>query len=306
MVASTDNQSPAQELRELVNQRLAVLIAETGSNDPLTSALRHSLLAPGKRVRPLICLMSAQCLGASYEAALDPACAIEMVHTASLIIDDLPSMDDAHMRRGRPACHQHFGEATAILAALELLSLGYRVMSAAPGVDSERRMQLVQILARAVGIKGLIGGQERDLAVVKDTQVGSMGTESVTRTHELKTSSLFIAAAESGATVAGLEGDQLVSICEFAARLGLAYQAMDDLLDVRGTVSTAGKDVGKDADKPTLVGVLGENEAAVYANNMLAGAMAALQPLGSGMQPLENLVQSMLTGGISSGSDVRH
>lgn len=290
----TDVQLFSSELRASVNERLNELIDSTGGGDPLKDALRYSLMAPGKRLRPLICLMSSHCLGGSLDHALDPACAIEMIHTASLIVDDLPCMDDATMRRCLPACHCRFGEATSILTALELMSLGYRVMSESPGVDAERRTRLVQILARAVGTNGLIGGQGLDLESLQPGGDMEMDTDRVSRIHELKTSSLFIAAAESGATVAGLEGDQLIPIRQFAARLGLAYQTLDDLLDVRGSVETTGKDVGKDADKPTLVGVLGEDSAADYARNMITAAMSALQPLGADMEPLENLVLSLV------------
>jgi len=296
----------SEELRELVNQRLEELIGSEGSNNALTSALRHSLLAPGKRLRPLICLMSAHCLGAEYKVALDPACAIEMVHTASLIVDDLPSMDDAETRRGLPTCHRQFGESTAILAAFELLSMGYRIMSESPGVDAERRTELVQILASAVGVNGLIGGQEQDLAAADEIQDAEFSTDKVTHIHELKTSSLFIAAAESGALVAGLRGEQLLPIREFAVRLGLAYQTLDDLIDVRSNVSSAGKDVAQDVDKPTLVGALGEHDAEDYASSMIAGAMAALQPLGPEMQPLENLAQSIMGHALSASDATKH
>lgn len=306
MASNTSILQLSEELRELVNQRLEELIGSEGSNDALTSALRHSLLAPGKRLRPLICLMSAHCLGAEYKVALDPACAIEMVHTASLIVDDLPSMDDAETRRGLPTCHRQFGESTAILAAFELLSLGYRIMSESPGVDAERRTELVQILASAVGVNGLIGGQERDLAAADEIQDAEFSTDKVTHIHELKTSSLFIAAAESGALVAGLRGEQLLPIREFAVRLGLAYQTLDDLIDVRSNVSSAGKDVAQDVDKPTLVGALGEHDAEDYASSMIAGAMAALQPLGPEMQPLESLAQSIMGHALSASDATKH
>jgi geranylgeranyl diphosphate synthase type II len=295
MVQSNTNiQLLSQDLRERVDKRLGEFVDSAGANNNLTAAIRYALLAPGKRLRPLICLISSQCLGGRLEDALEPACAIEMIHTASLIVDDLPCMDDARMRRGQVACHRRFGEATTILVGLELLSLGYRVMSEAPGLDDSRRTHLVQILAGAVGINGLIGGQEQDLAAELDRDFDVMDTVRVQRIHEQKTCPLFIAAAESGGVVAGLDGDQLVPIREFASMLGLAYQTLDDLLDVKGTRKGAGKDVGKDGGKPTLVGVLGADAAAKYADDMIAGAMAALQALGSDMQPLENLVQNVL------------
>ncbi|MCP4001527.1 MAG: polyprenyl synthetase family protein [Gammaproteobacteria bacterium] len=282
----------SQDLCHRVDERLGEIIAGEGSENNLTSAMRYALLAPGKRLRPLICLISAQCLGGEFEDAIDPACAIEMIHTASLIVDDLPCMDDAEIRRGKLSCHRRFGEATTILVALELMSLGYRVMSEAPGIDNARRARLVQILARAVGMQGLIGGQDRDLAA--DADITAIDSNKVTHIHELKTGALFIAAAESGGIVAGLEGEQLLPIRNFAAHLGLAYQTFDDLLDVNSTKAVTGKDVHQDVDKPTLVGVLGSDAATEYANNMIAGAMEALQPLGPDMQPLESLIQNLL------------
>lgn len=297
----------SQKMRDRVAERLEQLIDDVGSNSDLTRAIRYVLLAPGKRLRPLICLMSAQCLGGRIEDAIDPACAIEMIHTASLIVDDLPCMDDAEMRRGREACHRRFGEATTILAALELMSLGYRVMSETPGLDDFRRTQLVQVLARAVGVNGLIGGQERDLAKDRETDIEAVDTadtNQVMAIHALKTGSLFVAAAESGAIVAGLAGDQLIPIRDFAAQIGLAYQTLDDLVDKHATPRAAGKDVGKDADKATLVDVLGSEAATLYVNNMIAGAMLALQPLGPDMRPLESFVQNAIGNAVLGGNSL--
>ncbi|MGI9290873.1 MAG: polyprenyl synthetase family protein, partial [Gammaproteobacteria bacterium] len=255
----------------------------------------YAVLAPGKRLRPLICMLTAQCLEGQAEKAIDPACAIELIHTASLIVDDLPCMDDAEMRRGQLSCHRRFGEANTVLVALELLSLGYRVMSEAPGLTDGQRNSLVGALARAVGMNGLIGGQERDLAAEKATLTEPADTSQVTHIHELKTGALFVAAAEAGGIVAGLVGDQLLPIREFAARLGLAYQTFDDLIDAHASSLQAGKDVRQDVDKPTLVGVLGSTGANDYAHKMINAAISALQPLGPNMQPLENLVESLIS-----------
>lgn len=286
-----------EELRERINARLNELIEAEVASSSLGEVMRYTVLAPGKRLRPLICMISAQCLGGRIDDALDPACAIELIHTASLIVDDLPSMDDAEMRRGRPSCHRRFGEAATILAALELLSLAYRVMSSASNLNERQRNQLVRSLGQAVGMKGLIGGQEQDLAAEK---LESTDSHQVTRIHELKTGALFVAAGEAGGITAKLEGDQLVPIREFAARLGLAYQTFDDLIDAHATSEVAGKDVRKDVDKPTLVGVLGSEGATDYANSMINAAMDALQPLGRDMQPLQSLVESVLSGSVGS------
>lgn len=284
----------AHEMRERVDLRLAQLIGGAEANSHLTPAVRYALLAPGKRLRPLLCLMSAQCLGGKLENAIDPACAIEMFHTASLIVDDLPCMDNAEMRRGQVSCHRQYGNANTILVAFELLSHGYQVINQALGLSDSTRVQLTQVMARATGISGLIGGQVRDLAAERDNVIDTPDTSRVMRIHELKTGALFIAAAESGGIVAGLHGDDLIPIRDFAAKVGLAYQTLDDLLDAQGTSKSTGKDVGKDADKPTLVGVLGPEAAREYADNMISGAVAALHSLGPNMLPLEQFVQNTL------------
>jgi len=294
----------AHEMRERVDLRLEQLIGGADANSNLTPAVRYALLSPGKRLRSLLCLMSAQCLGGKLENAIDPACAIEMVHAASLIVDDLPCMDNAGMRRGQVSCHQKYGNANTILVAFELLSIGYRVMSEAPDLSNSNRLQLVQVLARATGISGLIGGQVRDLAAERDDTIDTVDTSQVMRIHELKTGALFVAAAESGGIVAGLQGDKLIPIRNFAAQVGLAYQTLDDLLDVQGTSKSIGKDVGKDADKSTLVGALGPEAAREYADNMISGAVAALHSLGPNMRPLEKFVQNTLGKSESNGRTI--
>ena len=292
-MTESEKHSPlgTQELRERINERLQQLVSGGNSGHKLSAPIRYALLAPGKRLRPLICLISAQCLGGRVQHAVDPACALEMIHTASLIIDDLPCMDDAQMRRGQLTCHRRFGEATAILVAFELLSRGYRVINEAPGLSPEMRIGLLKVLTGAVGVDGLIGGQERDLAADRE-QNADKGR--VMNIHEMKTGALFIAAAETGGIVAGLKDDQLAPVREFAGRFGLAYQTLDDLLDVQATSGAAGKDVRNDVDKATLVGVLGVDAATEYANNMIVAAMEALQPLGRDMRPLENFIQSTI------------
>jgi geranylgeranyl diphosphate synthase type II len=290
------------ELRERVNTRLQSLIEQEASNSPLADVMSYTVLAPGKRLRPLICMISAQCLGGRVEDAIDPACAIELIHTASLMVDDLPCMDDAEMRRGKVSCHRRFGEAATVLVSLELLSLAYRVMSEAPNLNDAQRNRLVQSLARAVGMKGLIGGQEQDLAAEKTGKTDAADSDMVTRIHELKTGALFVAAGEAGGIVAGHAGDQLLLIREFAAHLGLAYQTFDDLIDKHASPKAAGKDVQQDADKPTLVGLLGSEAATDYAQNMIVAALAALKPLGDDSKPLQSLVEVIVSQSLSVSS----
>ncbi len=224
-------ESDLLRIRSRVDQRLGELIApETAPPQRLHSAIRHSVLAPGKRVRPAVALMATTHLGGDEDIALDPACAIEMVHTASLILDDLPSMDDATMRRGRPANHTVFGEDTATLAAFALLNRAYEVVAGTENASESQRVEMVKVLAASIGCDGLIAGQESDLHTGTDQQCTHL-----LRMHEQKTGALFIAAAVIGARLAGLGGDELESVRSFARNFGLAFQVRDDLLDATGT-----------------------------------------------------------------------
>ncbi len=237
--------------------------------------MRYSLLAPGKRVRPTLTLLTTVVFGGNEEAALDPACAIEMVHTASLIFDDLPSMDDATLRRGRPANHCAFGEATASLAGIALLNRAYGVIADAPGLSSRTRTSLVALLSRAVGTDGAVAGQFRDLDGDAKTDL-----EALSEVEGLKTAALFVAAVEAGAVVAGLQQDSLGPVRRFGWNLGLAFQVRDDRIDALGTSEEEGKDVGQDAAKATLVTVLGVERAGALLDKLLDDAAVALAPLG--------------------------
>ena len=262
--------------RARVSSRLDDLVPPvTAEPQRLHQAMRYSLLAPGKRVRPALTLLTTVVFGGNEEAALDPACAIEMVHTASLIFDDLPSMDDATLRRGRPANHRAFGEATASLAGIALLNRAYGVIAEAPGLSSRARTSLVALLSRAVGTDGAVAGQFRDLDRDAKTDV-----DALSEVEGLKTAALFVAAVEAGAIVAGLQQDSLGPVRRFGWNLGLAFQVRDDRIDAVGTSEEAGKDVRQDAAKATLVTVLGVERAGALLDKLLDDAAVALAPLG--------------------------
>jgi geranylgeranyl diphosphate synthase type II len=252
--------------------------------------MRYSLLAPGKRIRPLITVLAATHLGGSEDAALAPACAIEMVHTASLILDDLPAMDDARLRRGRPANHVEFGEDTALLAGVALLNLAFGVVADAPGLDDTTRLAIVRLLSESVGSNGIIAGQLSDLG--GEGESGTTGD--VELMHHQKTGSLFVAAAETGARVAGIDRESLAAIREYGRDLGLAFQTLDDLLDAAGTEALAGKDVGQDAGKATFVSLMGAERARSKARDLVRSAAGALEPLGPSAKPLVDLAFSLL------------
>jgi geranylgeranyl diphosphate synthase type II len=269
-------------IRDRIDARLAELAPAGPPSENFNRAIRYSLLAPGKRLRPMITVLTATSLGADESAALDPACAIEMIHTASLIIDDLPAMDDAEFRRGNPSNHMMFGEDKAILAGFALVNQAFDVIARADGIDSETRVALVKTAAQAIGLNGIIAGQNRDLHA-EDT---AQDAASIEKTYGLKTGALFVAAAEAGARVAGLRGTNLIPVRAFGQFFGLAYQSRDDLIDCHGTLGQAGKDVGVDHDKATLIRLLGETSAFEVGRGHVNSAIDALQPFGLAAQPL--------------------
>ena len=285
-----DVECRAGEIRELVNRRLTELIpSEKAEPQQLHKAMRYSLLGSGKRIRPTVTVLVATELGASIALAIDPACAIEMVHTASLILDDLPLMDDATLRRGQPANHVVFGEDTALLAAMALLNGAYATLAGAAVLSPVLRLQLMSLLCSAIGSDGLIGGQMLDLEDWPGRDAGSLE-----QTNLLKTATLFVLGAETGARIAGVPEDHVQAVRGFARELGLAFQMFDDLLDVCHTEAEVGKNVSQDEDKVTLVSLLGTERARAWANELLDSAVDNLAPLGSRGESLVELVQLLL------------
>lgn len=274
------------DLRGRIEERLEALLAEP-SHAPLNlaNALRHALLAPSKRMRPVMLALIAGSDPKRRAAAIDAGCAVEMVHTASLILDDLPCMDDATLRRQRPATHVAFGESTAVLASISLLTRAFAVLAELPGVDASTQARLATILSSAVGTNGLAAGQEIDLNSRADL-------ESVDRIEELnwlKTGVLFVAAAEMGAVLRGLAQDEVDAVRRFAKHFGIAFQTSDDLLDVTATPDLVGKDVHKDDGKPTLITLLGPDVARYTAREHLQHADRALTASGIEADPIRSL-----------------
>ena len=283
------SQLEAQVLRRRVDDRLRELIPpENEHPKTLHRAMRYSLLAGGKRIRPLLTIQVATDLGGSMTAALDPACAIEMVHTASLILDDLPCMDDACLRRGEPANHRVFGEDTAILAATALLNRAFGVIAECELLTARTRLDLTRLLSEAVGSNGIIAGQFRDLQM----QQGRGNDAQLTEMYAQKTGALFVAALEAGARVAGVDHSWVIAVREYGANLGLAFQLLDDLLDTFGSQTDIGKDVGQDAAHETLASRLGEKGARLAVDRYVHSAASALEPLGESGIGLVELARS--------------
>ena len=260
-------------LKAMVEARLGALAPAEGESD-LAEAVRYALLAPGKRTRPIMALLCAEQFGGEPDAVLDAACAFEMVHAASLVFDDLPCMDDASVRRGRQTVHRRFGEDTAVLAGVALLSEAFGVLARAPRLSDGQSRQVSRSLSSAVGLSGLVLGQMRDLR-----ERESLDVEALLSLNHQKTGVLFCAAAETGAVIGGASEREAALICTFARHVGAAYQIRDDLLD-GASLETAGKDVGQDEGKPTFVSLLGLEGARRRLDQEKAAALQALSALG--------------------------
>lgn len=244
-------------LRQAIEHRLGHWLNHDAAHaDLLTSAMRAAALGAGKRMRPLLVMLVARDLGCTSPALVDVACAVELVHAASLILDDMPCMDNALLRRGRPTIHVQFGEDVTILAAIALLSRAFGILAAAQDVPPAVRARLVARLAETVGTQGLVQGQFLDLR-------GGRGTESdIAITNELKTGVLLGVAVDMAAIIAQAEDGVAASLRAFALAAGHAFQLRDDFLDVAGNDSAVtGKDTGKDVAKATLINAVGQDEA---------------------------------------------
>lgn len=258
----------------------------------LVEAARDAM-SSGKRLRPyLLHLVAGD--NADRDAVLDMAVALEMVHTASLIIDDLPSMDNALLRRGRPTTHATFGEATAILTAIGLLNHAISIANGLRDVDATQRNALVAILSGVMGWQGLVAGQELDLngfSDADDVQGGAL--ERVTRINALKTGALLCAAVEAGAILGGRADEERSLLRRFGEDLGQAFQIADDLADLLADSASIGKDIGKDADKETYLAVFGTDEAFLRCRALLASADEALVRAGLDPDPFRGMIDAI-------------
>ncbi len=257
----------------------------------LNSAMRYATLGGGKRIRALLAYCAAQTCGADLAALDHVAAAVEMIHAYSLVHDDLPCMDDDVLRRGQPTCHIKFGEATAMLAGDALQPLAFEVLANTP-ISAEKRLQLVSLLAKASGAAGMAGGQAVDLAAVGQ----SLSLPQLEAMHQRKTGALITAALLMGA-VCGETSLQIGgALREYADTLGLAFQVVDDILDVEGDAHLLGKTAGKDAaaNKPTFVSHMGLASAKAHAAALTQSAHAALAPLGEHAQVLHGLADEIL------------
>lgn len=245
--------------------------------DRLKRSMEYSLLAGGKRLRPVLVLSWCAMLGGDAEKAMPFAASLECIHTYSLIHDDLPAMDDDDLRRGKPSNYKQFDEATAILAGDGLLTEAFVLMSEA-GLPAERVLRAVGILARAAGSGGMVGGQAIDMEFTGRS--GAVELPELQKMHAMKTGALITAACECGAVLAGADEKGVESAREFGRRVGVAFQIVDDVLDVVGDEATLGKPVGSDEEqgKSTYPALLGLDESRRLASEHIDAAIGHLEP----------------------------
>jgi geranylgeranyl diphosphate synthase type II len=264
-----------------VNEWLDRLVpSETTPPEQLHRAMRYSLLAGGKRLRPALVLATGEAFGADTDDLMPAACAIEMIHTYSLIHDDLPAMDNDDLRRGRPTCHKAFGEAVAILAGDALLTQAFRVLAAdAPKRDAERQVRVIREVATAAGtVDALIGGQMADI----ESEGKKVDSSTLEYIHRSKTGAMISASVVVGGTVAGASEDQIDKLRGYGQRIGLAFQIADDILDVTSTSEQLGKTPGKDlaANKATYPSIHGIAASQTRAREIVDEAVEIISSLG--------------------------
>ncbi|WP_279254294.1 polyprenyl synthetase family protein [Candidatus Seongchinamella marina] len=299
--------SPLQRLYQEVSAHLTSM-QEATTNDPgmldsytdgstagLRVACNYALSAEGKRVRPLLLLGSARAVtsqGVSSAALSAVSRAIEIVHIYSLIHDDLPAMDDDDMRRGKPSLHKAFDEATAILVGDGLQARAFELIADAPDISAEQKVRMVKILARAAGIRGMVGGQYTDIQAVDS----DLGLEALQRMHMMKTGALIQASLALGGIAANASDEQLEALDKYGQHIGLAFQVVDDILDVESDEATLGKTKGKDAaaNKPTYVTLLGLNGAKSEARRLLAMSLIELDSFGESADGLRDLARYLV------------
>lgn len=271
--------------------RLAKLLS-TAEDTPLWDAARYSLLSSAKRLRPRLLFATLSTYEHPLEQGLDPACALEMIHTYSLIHDDLPCMDDDDFRRGKPSLHRAFPESTALLAGDFLLTYAFEVLANSPGLSADTRLRLIARYAQAAGAHGMIGGQIMDLAAE-----GQVVTEkTLFEIHTGKTAQLIASAICAGAYIASAPREDLILLNTLGQQMGIAFQIADDCLDVTGNLATLGKLPGADAHqgKATAVSLLGLETSYARMEELWQGAQAALRQLSRPAPKLEALLRRLI------------
>jgi len=273
-----------------INVALEKILHASIPSEPIVEAMKYSLMAGGKRIRPVLCLAAAEAVGGKPQAVLPAACALEIVHTYSLIHDDLPAMDNDDLRRGKPTCHVAFDEATAILAGDALLTLAFQVLSSVQSTTGNQAsgwLKVIHIISTAAGYRGMIRGQMLDMAA----EGQHLTVDELKSMHALKTGALIEASLLCGALLAGARKRQMDILKTYARSIGLAFQVTDDILNVEGNPKIMGKAVGTDElrEKSTYPAILGLERSRQFAKNLVDEALQALEDFDKKADPLRAL-----------------
>ncbi|HLG20509.1 MAG TPA: farnesyl diphosphate synthase [Bdellovibrionota bacterium] len=290
---TVDLEKYLETCRRSVEGRLEEYFSTSAVAPRLVEAMKYSLFAGGKRIRPALALAACEAVGGKSDAALPVACALEMIHTYSLIHDDLPTMDNDDLRRGRPTNHKVFGEGLAILAGDALLTEAFNLLADPSwNIPAECRIDIVGIVAEGSGANGMVGGQVLDLQF-EGKDVGEKELEQI---HRNKTGKLLRAAVLAGGRAGGAEGEFFDSLKRYGEAIGLAFQIADDVLDVTATTKQLGKGAAKDQDKKkaTYPAILGLDESRRRAANLLEDSLLALKPLGKRAEALTALARYII------------
>ncbi|MDL1967016.1 MAG: polyprenyl synthetase family protein [Deltaproteobacteria bacterium] len=273
--------------KELINSELDKIFRKLASYSHIVKAMKYSLMADGKRIRPILCLAANKAVSGNLESALPAACALEMIHTYSLIHDDLPAMDDDKLRRGKPTCHVAFDEATAILAGDALLTLAFQNLSSPLNIKESQALlwlNVIHIISIAAGYKGMIDGQMKDII----SEGKSLSLDDLKNMHALKTGALIEASIVSGAILGNGSQEQIKQLKIYAKNIGLAFQVTDDILNVEGNPVVMGKAVGTDKNrkKSTYPLIMGLKESKIFATNIVNNALKTIEIFDNKADPL--------------------
>ena len=283
-----------EDRRLMVEEALEVALPQQdGLDTRVVEYLHYSLFARGKRLRPILCLAASEAVGGNLKAAMPAGCALEMIHTYSLIHDDHPAMDDDDLRRGKPTNHKVFGEAIAILAGDGLLTEAFVLLSDYNSLLPERAVQVIGVIAEAASYRGMVGGQVVDIL----SQNKRADLETVQQMHSRKTAALIAAATESGALAGKGSEAQVAALARYGRAIGLAFQIADDILDIEGDTELLGKTTGADEarGKVTYPAAVGLERSRQTANEMVNDALAALEGFDDRANPLRSLANYIIT-----------
>lgn len=284
-----------KQKNQIIDAALERMLQDSHSSKTLVKAMKYSLMAGGKQIRPVLCLAACEAVGGVPEDALTAACALEMIHTYSLIHDDLPAMDDDELRRGKATCHIAFNEATAILAGDALLTLAFEVLSSVQfddGNQAFRWLKVIRLISEAAGYQGMIQGQMLDIA----SEGIRLSADELETMHRLKTGALIETSLACGALLGGADRRQTDLLSDYGRKIGLAFQVADDILNVEGNPELMGKAVGTDRqrDKSTYPSVLGIQAAREFSKKLVQEALQALETFDKQADPLRGIARYII------------